>query len=373
MPKTHKGGEGQQKKETAAERMARFEKVLAELVTTVNASRGDNTLHIAGEKTADQLAAEKRDAEAKEKEAAALKEKEAAQKALEEAAAQKALEDAAAAKRALDEADASLEPPPKKVPSAAAGSPEQLIGVDQASVSLALNQVLGADGGSGVGEVPFAYFVAGTTVDLKLKKKIWAREFIELGALIHKPETSTSVNMAYAPGSVSQLSLTPARPRQPANIYEWVNMFSTFASIYTHKFPQEAPHLFTYIMRVMGITRSHPSSFVWRTYDEKFRRLKQYSLSLPWHILDHHILHEAQEVASATKGVDQGNRGKGGQNKSTNPRSQKFCYAYNRVAGCKKSPSSCIYRHACSNCSAQHPLHKCTKPSTPRSSAPANK
>ena len=36
MPKTRKGAEGQPKKETAAERMARFEKVLAELVTTVN-------------------------------------------------------------------------------------------------------------------------------------------------------------------------------------------------------------------------------------------------------------------------------------------------------------------------------------------------
>ena len=354
------------KKETAAERMNRFEAALEQLLA---ASKARDNAAATGGQTPEQLEEEARLAAEKKAADEQLAAEEQEKEKEKEAAAQAAR--AEAAKRALLDKVSTLQPSPKKLRSEAAGSPEQLAGgVDQASVSLALNHMLGAEGGNNLGEVPYSYFIAGTTVDKKFKIKIWAREFVELGSLVHKPEGGSSVNMAYAPGSTSHLSFTPARPRQPANIYEWVNMFSIYAAIYCEKYPSEAPQLFTYVTRVMGITKSHPNSYTWRIYDEKFRRLRQFSGSLPWHLLDHHVLHEAQEASSLSKSSDHTSKSKGGQPKVTT-KGGKFCYGYNRVTGCKKSP--CDYRHVCSKCSALHPAHKCAKAPNTRSGPPASK
>ena len=292
-PKTRtKGKPPAAKKETAGERMSRLEKVLEELVQAVKTKSGaalNTSVQVTQVVIEDNLTLEEEQKKLAASEEEKKKQEEEKRKQEEEIA--KRLQEEK--KRALEESGKELDPPPKRIPSAAAGGPSQLEGgVDTGSVALALNQMLGA-GGEETGEIPNSYFVAGTTVDIKIKKKIWAREFVELGSLMNKPEVGSSVNMSYAPGSNSHLSFTPAKPRQPNNIYEWVQMFVTYAAIYCQKYPSESPQLLTYILRVMGITKSHPSSYIWRIYDERFRRLKQYSLSLPWHLLDHHVLHEA--------------------------------------------------------------------------------
>ena len=367
MPKSKRGKKKEEdtgtkpKQPTAAQRMSRIEADLAGLIAAVHAQNPPGTLNISGvraigvEQTEEEKAAAAADAAAAAaaaQEAVALKEKEEADKR------------ALAAKNGIPPQVPLLLTPP----SAAAGSQDQLdLG---ASVSLALNQMLGADGG-GVGEIPASYFLAGTTVDKKIKLKIWSREYVELGSLVHKPEAGSAVNMGFSQGSTSHLSFTPARPRQPANVYEWLSMFAIYSSIYTQKFPAEAPGLFTYITRVMGITKSHPHSFVWRIYDEKFRRLRQYSDSLPWHLLDHHVLHESQEVSTSNKGSDQTPKGKGGQAKAGNSKVVGHCYAFNRVTGCRKSASNCNFRHVCAKCGAPHPGHKCSESTPTRSSDPS--
>ena len=260
-------------------------------------------------------------------------------------------------KRALEETSTESQPPTKKTPSSAAGSLEQLEGgVDKDAVALALNHMLGVDGEDSSGEISNSFFVAGTTVDSKIKKKIWSKEYIELGSLMSKPEGGTAVNMAYAPGYQSHLSFTPAKPRQPATIYEWMSMFSTFSAIYTLKYPEEAPSLFTYILRVMGLTKSHPNSYIWRIYDERFRKLKQYSVNLPWQMLNHHVLQESQEVSASKPSTEA--RGKGLPPKGN---VNKCCYAFNRKSGCKKTANACNYRHLCSKCQGPHSADKCNK------------
>ena len=354
ITKTDASADPKPKKESAAARMDRIESMLTALAKA-NPSLMPAALNTSG--SVDDQGGESQEQEQLLKEQAL----EAEAKAKELALKQQQLVEAR--KRVLElEGDLGVEefqPPPKVVksgPSAAAGSQVQLDeGVDKDAVSLALNKLLGAEGVSEGEDIPNSYFIAGTVIDIKIKKKIWAREFIELGSL-NKPEANgSSVNMAYSAGSMSQISFTPSKPRPPANIYEWVNLFSTFAAVYTQKYPQEAPQLFTYMQRVMSITRSHPASFIWRIYDERFRRLKQYSQSLPWHLLDHHILHEAQEVSSTTKNVQGQSKGK------VLPQSVevKTCFAFNKKIGCKKV--NCPYKHICSKCRGSHPLYKCSR------------
>ena len=112
--------------------------------------------------------------------------------------------------------------------------------------------------------------------------------------------------------------------------------------------------------RVSGLIKSYPSTYIWRLYDESFRRLKQYSESLPWHVLNHHVLHEAREMAASPKvavGHNSYSRGKGVPQKSA---IVGLCYGFNKVTGCKR-PNNCTFRHVCSKCEAQHPAFKCSK------------
>lgn len=277
------------------------------------------------------------------------------------------------------------EPPCKKIaPSAAAGGPSELaagvgdgLSLDKDAVSVTLNKMLGVDKES-KGEVPNAYFVAGTTVDVKLKRKIWNKEYVDLGALIPKNENNqTKVNFGFAPGYASQMSFTPNKPPLPANVTEWVSWFSTFAAIYTEKYPSEAPYLFTYMQRVINISRSHYGTYIWRTYDEKFRRLKQFSDSLPWHLQDHHVLQDAKDaVAQPRVYHNRPQRGRSTQqnsNQQLNDGKSGPCYAYNRRSGCMRPITSCRYRHECTSCQGPHPIFRCTKPSQEVKSATTKK
>ena len=268
------------------------------------------------------------------------------------------------------------EPPPKKWPSAAAGSAKDLeqFELEPQSVTNALNKFLGNSSQSSEGEVPNSYFVAGTVVDNKLKQKIWDKQYVDLGSLVPKLDRygSGAVNFAFSQGNTSHLQFTPNKPPQPSNIYEWINWFGVFAAIYTRRYSAQAPSLFTYIQRVMSLSRSHPNSYVWRIYDERFRRLKQYSDALPWFLLDQHVLNDAKEISSQSKGT-QGSQGKGNKGKSqvTSQDPKKPCFAYNRHSGCSRHANSCRYKHECTGCQGGHPVFKCTKVADPRSSASA--
>ena len=251
------------------------------------------------------------------------------------------------------------EPPAKKK---ATGEQEpEVESFDGDSVALAINRMMGVEG-QRQGEIPNGYFMLGTTVDVKIKKKIWNKEYVDLGSLVPRNETSqTRVNFAFAPGHTSQMSLTPQKPPPPANMMEWVNWFSIFASIYLEKYPGEGPSLFTYIHRVMGVNRSHQNTYIWRIYDEKFRRLKQHSETLPWHLLDHHVLNEAVECSAQFKAnLNKSQRGRGGQG-NQNAGKKGPCFAYNKVTGCKRGVENCRFQHECSRCQSAHPAFKCSK------------
>lgn len=239
------------------------------------------------------------------------------------------------------------------------------LSLDRHAVSLALDQVLGGSANN-EGDVLSSFLLAGSVVEPRIRAKILNREYIDLGTLIPRNESSQGLNIACAQGYTSQISLTPSRPRQPPNIFEWANWFSTFASIYTQKYEHEAPQLFTYIQRIFGLSRTYQGVFVWRVYDEKFRRLKQFSVSLPWHILDQNILHEALTVSTSQAKNNSNPQTKKPQNQGQNQNSRPgertgYCYSFNKTSGCPRPVNNCQYKHQCSKCSrGAHPAYRCT-------------
>lgn len=84
----------------------------------------------------------------------------------------------------------------------------------------------------------------------KLKSKIWANEFIELGSLLVNPIFQDQYQITISnttKGQSPSLSLeSTAKPKRLANIETWEKAFRIFVGIYTQKYPQEAPSLMKY-------------------------------------------------------------------------------------------------------------------------------
>ena len=144
-------------------------------------------------------------------------------------------------------------------------------------------------------------------------------------------------------------------------------------STYLQKFSKEAPHVFTYIQRIMSLSRTYPNTYIWRLYDERFRRVKQFSRHLPWHLIDQNILQEVRaHLAQVKPGQGQGAARRqppaaAGAAKNSTDKQPGFCFDFNKVEGCSKPPGSCIFRHQCTKCRKyNHPAFKCTVQVAPK-------
>ena len=202
------------------------------------------------------------------------------------------------------------------------------------------------------------YWWGGATLDAKTRQKIIQGEYIDLGVLAPRSDSASSLNVRHTQGYNSQVSLTPSRPRQAADIFEWIRWFSIYAAVYTEKWPASSPQMWTYLPKIIRLYKKTPNSFVWRTYDELFRRMKEKSPKLPWHVINPHLMEEAEEILliqQSTKKREQG-KGKDGQKFIKLP-SNGTCHRYNRGRECQVS--KCKFSHTCSHCRADHPAVRC--------------
>ena len=126
-----------------------------------------------------------------------------------------------------------------------------------------------------------SYLILGSTLDPKVKSKIWAREYIELSSL-HQEQMDPAVFVSVQDNGKPSISLKPSKSSPPANFYQWLTWFSTYAAVYLEKFPEQASSMMTYMIRILELSRKH-QGFLWRTYDENFRRMRSF-VDFPWHI-----------------------------------------------------------------------------------------
>ena len=72
-----------------------------------------------------------------------------------------------------------------------------------------------------------------------------------------------------------------SRPTQIHNIFEWTDLFLTFAAVFSERYPHQAPTLFWYCNVIRSLSRRCPLQW-WLFYDSQFRRLKAQDPSMSW-------------------------------------------------------------------------------------------
>lgn len=85
----------------------------------------------------------------------------------------------------------------------------------------------------------------GQGIDSKIKSKIWAGEYIQLGSLLYKPTYAKSEAVQDADNNITFV-------QKEQKLYfkffqQWVNAFHIFVSIYCQKFPAQSSNLMKYI------------------------------------------------------------------------------------------------------------------------------
>ena len=207
------------------------------------------------------------------------------------------------------------------------------------------------------GEETYSSFLQlGATLDLKIKTKIWAREYVDLTQMNTKEDPSVSVSIQN--NGQPAISLKSSKSAPPNSFYNWLPMFATYAAVYLEKYPSEGSSLITYMMKIMDLSRKY-HGYGWRLYDEKFRKVRA-KVNIPWHVMKTELLLDCVSSPNLQ-----------GQNKNT--KKQPFrsetsfrvnnqhqddtyrsprgvCFTYDKFGRCTNPYKPCKYLHKCTKC-----------------------
>ncbi|XP_045167733.2 uncharacterized protein LOC123531018 isoform X1 [Mercenaria mercenaria] len=176
------------------------------------------------------------------------------------------------------------------------------------------------------------------SVNLKIKEKIWADEFVDFSTSFSKSQESFSLTIT--PTGIS--SFSQSNSRKFITIEQWTDIFAVFSSVYRQKYPDTAEQLAQYSNTVRAIAKARGN---WHYYDVQFRQLRQ-SHPFSWDSIHHELYIKAlsQKQPFRPNGPQTG-------------QSRKTCNKFNRGDRC----TGCIYQHKCKTCSGNHPHYKCWK------------
>ena len=71
--------------------------------------------------------------------------------------------------------------------------------------------------------------------------------------------------------------------RTAANVEEWRRWWCIYTIIYTSEYPLAGPQMAAYENKIFAIKARYSNTFIWRNYDEEFRRQKAPNPKLFWH------------------------------------------------------------------------------------------
>ena len=210
---------------------------------------------------------------------------------------------------------------------------------------------------------PFASIAValGSHVTPKLKRKIWANEYIDFGALLSVSPATEKYSLSFKSTDSSprqpQLTLEPFQPSKKIHSFnQWLSAFNTFVAIFTEKFPHEAPQLMKYCEIIRDIS-AKPGD--WYFYDEQFRYLRQSAPDqYPWDAV-HWELWLKAVINFRTKSQFSSDKVNSGVPTRSRPR-QSFpkgsCWTFHAGRYC----AGCRFDHVCFKCGAKHPASQCS-------------
>lgn len=204
----------------------------------------------------------------------------------------------------------------------------------------------------------------------KIQSKIWAHEYIDLGALLHTtlPSDSRYNFVVQSSQSTSRpvISLEPAqKTKRISTIDQWITAFQTFVAVYTVRFSNEAPAMMKYSETVRDLAAKNAH---WRYYDENFRFLRQKSL-FPWDQIHWELWLQAHHSTKGSQSFSSDiHPGPKGTRAPFQPFPSGYCWKFHRGEKC----SGCNFKHECFKCGSPHPAGKCTLPRQQSNFARAN-
>ena len=201
------------------------------------------------------------------------------------------------------------------------------------------------------------YLILGSTLDPKIKSKIGSKEYIELSSLTDRSDPSVSVSVQN--NGTPTISLKPNKAQPPTSFYQWLRLFGVYSAVYLQKFPEQAPAMMTYISHILDLFTKH-QGFLWRTYDEEFRKIRAY-VDAPWHntnwdlmlqtshkIPQHNIIPQRNQPFRRGFNQQQGQPPKQRQDLYRTPRGH--CFSFDKNGQCTNKTQPCPYKHECTRC-----------------------
>ncbi|XP_052787925.1 uncharacterized protein LOC128222832 [Mya arenaria] len=194
-------------------------------------------------------------------------------------------------------------------------------------------------------------------LDQKLADKILNGEYVDFASIIHRDHLGETMTIKKTNNS-TVTSIQKASAKRITEIDQWNKAFQIYADIYSAKYHSQAPQLFRYMSIIQNL--SHNSQ-QWIAYDEKFRRLRAASPSIPWGTIHTETYLFCCMMNSSFRGPSKFN---------SRPHSNKipahilykkgYCWEFQESGACNKL--KCTVSHQCSNCEGPHGACGCPKP-----------
>ena len=191
------------------------------------------------------------------------------------------------------------------------------------------------------------YKLVGSHVEEYIQQKILNNEFVDFAQLLpwNRPATNEFDQKLHIYAKGGEISLAPAVDRNNCiNSYlKWEQVFRVFSDIYTSKFTNRAGKLIQY----NHIIHTASLSFAWENvylYDVEFRLHMSKNPLRNWGV----ILQQAYTMFIKDRQNFAGTAREHGTPTSSNNKSKKLCYSFNR--GKCSYGSKCHFDHRCGMC-----------------------
>lgn len=210
---------------------------------------------------------------------------------------------------------------------------------------------------------PSVFIPLGSCVPQKIKEKIWASEFLDLGILLKSQRQLNEISESGPAGEVQfregRFFVKPhEQESSKLSIDQWTSAFIMYTSIFLERFPMRAQELLKYLRDIRLASTRSPT---WWQYDDQFRHLQASNPSNHWGVINVELwlLYVSGSPATQypvrlTTSTNSSTQQKFVPSKSHNnvSPSSLTCNFFNTGRHCRFT--NCRYKHACQLCGGNH-------------------
>ena len=193
------------------------------------------------------------------------------------------------------------------------------------------------------------------SVSDRLKRKIWAHEYVDFGLLLNNKKDHDSFHLCLSSDMASsndqpRIILEPyQKSKHISSVEMWVTAYQIFVGVYTQRYPIEAPLLMKYSDIIRDLAAR---GYNWRFYDENFRYLRQKDpKAYSWGAVHWELWIRSQPSRNNYSLIKRFE----GESKSGFRVPKGYCWKYHKGLKC----IGCNFKHSCPLCQKTHQMINC--------------